>query len=519
MSLSASSFAKSSALLAVTAFTLSSCSTDGVIADSDSAIRASLKVPRGWHGENSTATAGTKDAAQQQPAESPFAAKPLASPPESHGDKAYLTAWWSRFNDSVLDQIIATALNDSPDLRTALSRITEARALRGNIESSLMPSLSAGIGARHDYRRDHNVHRTNSGSLYTVGLDASWELDIFGRNRSLQRAAQEEVGGLIEYYRAAQISLAAEVADAYVQLRALEAQHAVVKNSIGTQSETTRIIEWRASVGETSSLEVQQSTRVLEQLRANLAPLQRDIAQARNRLAILTGKTPGSLNELLAKAPGSATPGSSVAAIPSAPTNVNLALPAEVLRNRPDIRAAEKSVYAAAFRTFSAERERYPSLNLAGAIGFEALKAGNLFSPDATVGSILGGITAPIFDGWRISSNIEVKTEIQRQALIAYEAAVLKALGEVEDTLVAVERTKERLESLKTAARAAAYAAKLASLKYEAGQEDFTLVLDTQREQLSIEEQIVTTTAENASAYIRLYKVLGGGRLADDTQN
>jgi NodT family efflux transporter outer membrane factor (OMF) lipoprotein len=515
MSHSVSSFVRPSVFIAAATLALSGCSTDGVVSDSDSAMRATVKVPRGWHGVNPVASADGNDA-QQQASESFFDAKPLVSPPESHGDKAFLTAWWSRFNDPVLDQIISTALTESPDLRTALSRITEARALRGSIESSLMPNINAGVGARHDYRRDHNVHRTNSGSLYTVGFDASWELDIFGRSRSLQRAAEEEVQGRIEYYRAAQISLAAEVADAYVHLRALEAQHSVVKGSIATQAETTRIIEWRASVGEASTLEVQQSTRVLEQMRADLSPLQRDIAQARNRLTILTGKAPGSLDELLAKAPDGV---SSIAAIPAVPTNVNLALPAEVLRNRPDIRAAEKSVYAAAFRTFSAKSERYPTLNLAGAIGFEALKAGNLFSPDATVGSILGGLTAPLFDGWRISSNIEVKTEVQRQALIAYEAAVLKALGEVEDTLVAVERTKERLERLKTAAAAAAYASKLASLKYEAGQEGFTLVLDTQREQLSIEEQIVATTAENASAYIRLYKVVGGGRLAEEAQN
>ena len=457
-------------LFAVIVLNLASCMTT----DRKSVLSDAVSIPTRW---------------QHHPGSS----KPL--------DTAALTTWWKRFHDPVLNELIEVALRSSTDVRTALSRIAEYRARRGVEKAALFPQLTAnatGSGARTSNR---TTHVTTTSENYRASLDASWQADLFGRQRQMLKAASADLAQNEENFYAAQVSLAAEVASAYVTLRSAEAQLAVVQRSLGTRSETVQLTQWREQAGTGNALDTQQSISILEQARATIPELQVTIAQTRNQLALLSGRTPGALDSLLARPRD----------VPSVPANIAAGIPAEALRQRPDVRAAEHRVEAAFARKTSAQRERLPSLTLSGTIGLEALKAGRLFSPEATAASLLGSLATPLIDAGRIRNNIAIQSELEKQSIIAYEAVVLAALSEGENALVAIQRYSEELGVLAKAVAAARQAATLAGLQYKAGQVSLLVSLDAQRTLLSLEDQNVTATARRATACIQLYKALGGG--------
>lgn len=416
-------------------------------------------------------------------------------------DTAALSQWWKRFDDPVLDELIAGALANSPDIRTAVSKIAEARAVRGTEKSNLFPALTAGVSGGSSRTRNRDTRTTTDSESYGASLDASWEVDLFGKQRQSLAAADADLAQTAENLRAARVSLAAEVASAYVTLRATEGQLDVVNRSLATRQETLQLIQWREQAGTGDALDSQQAISSLEQARASLPSLEQTVSQTRNQLALLSGRTPGSLDALLTTA----------RPLPSVPALLATGIPAETLRQRPDVRAAGYAVQAAAARTSAARRERLPSLNLSGSIGVEALKAGKLLDPATVVSSVLASLTAPIFDAGRIKNTIAVQTEQEKQSLIAYESAVLSALSDVENALVSVQRNAERLAILQKAASSARESESLASLQYQAGQTDLLTVLDAQRTLLSVEEQVVSTNADELTAHIQLYKALGGG--------
>jgi NodT family efflux transporter outer membrane factor (OMF) lipoprotein len=416
-------------------------------------------------------------------------------------DNAALANWWTRFNDPVLDRLIAEALRQSPDIRTALSKIAAARAAQNSARSGLFPSINAnasGSGSRTQFRK---TDVTTTAESYGASLDASWEIDLFGKQRLALSAAQADLAQTTEYFHAAQVSLAAEVATAYVTLRSTEVQLVALENSVAAQAQTEQVAQWREQAGLTSGLDAQQAVSALEQARASLPSLRQTLSETRNRLATLCGRAPGELDSLLA----------TTSALPVIPASLAVGIPAETLRQRPDIRAAERGVEATLARTKAAQRERLPSLSLSGSLGVESLKAGDIFSPDRTLSRLLGSLTAPIFAGGRIKATIAMKTETGRQALIAYESAVLSALAEVENAQTSVARTAERLDSLTRAATAAREAATLAAQKYQAGEADMLVALDAQRTSLALDQQQVAAAAARLTAHIQLYKSLGGG--------
>jgi len=449
---------------------LSSCATPGARAP----LKSAVAVPAAW--QQATATLG-----------------PL--------DLAALPTWWTRFHDPVLDELITGALRSSPDVRSALSRIAEYRARRGIERAALFPSLDANVsgGRTRSTNRDTNLTTTNES--YAASLDASWQVDLFGRQRQTLAAASADLAQTEENYYGAQVSLAAEVASAYVTLRSTEAQLTVVQHSLGTRRETVQLTQWREQAGTGNALATQQSLATLESARASIPALQLTITQTRNQLALLSGRTPGALDPLLAPPHD----------VPVAPPDLALGIPAEMLRQRPDVRAAERGLEAAFARTAAARRQRLPALTLSGSIGVEALTAGRLFNPASTAVKLLGGLTAPIFDAGRIRQTITIQGELEKQSLKLYESTVLTALGEVENALVAVQRNTERLDLLTRAATAAREAATLSALQYQAGQVDLLVSLDAQRTLLDLEQQTVTTAANRTNAYVQLYQALGGG--------
>jgi len=436
--------------------------------------------------------------------------RPLLSVPDSWQqqrtkntplDTSALSTWWTRFNDPVLDELVASALRSSPDVNSALSRIAEYRARRGTERSRLFPSLDANVsgGRTRDTIREN--HLTTSNQSYAASLDASWQVDLFGRQRQSLAAASADLAQIEEDYYGSQVSLAADVASAYLNLRSAEAQLLVVQRSLETRSETAQLTQWREQAGTGDALDTQRSLAALDLARASIPSLQLTIAQTRNQLALLSGATPGSLDPLLAPPRD----------VPLGPPDLAMGIPAEMLRQRPDVRAAERGLEAAFARTRAAQRARLPALNLRGSIGVEALTAGRLYNPTSTVISILGELTAPIFDAGRIRQTITIQRELEQQSLNTYDSTVLIALGEVENALVAVQNNTERLTLLSRAAAAAGQAAVLSTLQYQSGQVDLLVSLDAQRTLLDLEQQVVTTTANRASAYVQLYQALGGG--------
>ena len=416
-------------------------------------------------------------------------------------DTQALTTWWDRFQDSVLSAVIVDALISNTDVRTALSRIAEYRAQRGLERAGLFPWLDMGVSGSGNRSRDRSTKLTTTSESYQAALSPSWEVDLFGKHMLNVKAASADLAQVNENYYGAQVTLAAEVATAYVTLRSAEAQLAVVQNSLRTRRETVQLTQWSEEAGTGTALDTQQSISTLEQARATIPTLQLSIAQSRNQLTLLSGRTPGSLDSVLSKQRD----------VPTMPTGLAIGIPAETLRQRPDVRAAERGVEAAFARTKSAQRERLPTLNLSGSLGIEALKAGRLFSPQSIAGSVLGSLAATIFDAGRIRNNITIQSEREKQALIAYEGTVLTALAEVENALIAVQRYSERLAILSLAITAARKAVTLSGMQFKAGEIDLFVSLDNQRTLLSLEQQEVITSADRATACIQLYKALGGG--------
>ncbi len=416
-------------------------------------------------------------------------------------DAAALARWWERFDDPVLNELITTALAESPDIRTAASRIAESRAVRGTTKAGLFPTLSAGVSGSGSRTRDRVSNTTSTSESYGASLDASWEIDLFGQQRKTLAAADADLALTREDYHAAQVSLAAEVASTYITLRSTEANLALTRDTVATREQTLQLTQWRVQAGEDDALATRQATSSLEQARASIPSLELTVTQTRNQLALLCGRTPGSLNALLA----------STGQLPTIPADLADNIAADTLRQRPDVRSAEYAAQAAAARTSAAKRDRLPSLKLSGSIGVQALKAGNLPDPETILASVLGSLTAPIFDAGAIRNNIAAKAEQEKQALLAYESSVLTALSETSDALAAVVANSDRLAPLQKAADAARESERLANLQYRSGETDLLTLLDAQRTHLSVQQQLVSANADELTAHVQLYKALGGG--------
>ncbi len=420
---------------------------------------------------------------------------PVASPDRD------LSRWWRRFDDPTLNRVISTALKNSPDFATAASRVRESKANRKAQAAALLPSLNGSLGAGSS-----TIHNDDSGSNgtsnYSANLNASWEIDLYGKNRAAVEAASANVDTAQANLHSVQASLASEIAITYTNLRVNEAGLIVLRQQITSREETTQLAEWRTESGEADSLESSQAISSLEQARAGVPALERSISEAKNQLALLAGQTPGSLDGMLA---------SGKHVIPDPARSLAVGIPADTLRQRPDVRAAGYQLLSAAATSKVVTASQYPSLDLSGSLGLNTLSSGNLFSPETATGSIIAGLAGPIFDGGRIRANIDAQNEVEEQAYQAYRSSILTALSEVEDSLVACRRTSERLAILEKATAAAREADQLAQQRYQAGVIDILTVLDTQRSLLGLESSLFNARADRTTSYIQLYKALGGG--------
>ena len=420
---------------------------------------------------------------------------PVASPSQD------LSRWWNRFDDPTLSRIISEALRNSPDMASASARIRESQSRRNAEAASNLPFLQ-GTTSANTSNTSRDGSGSDSDSNFAAGINASWEADLFGKRRSTIEAATAQIGASEENFNSVQASLASEIGIAYTLLRVNEAALEVLYQTIKTREETSQLATWRAKAGEADSLESSQALSSLEQARAAVPGVLQSIGQSRNQLALLAGQNPGSLDTRLA---------SGKQAIPDPASSLAVGIPADTIRQRPDVRLAGYQLLAAAANVRAADAERYPSLNLTGTLGINTLSSGRLFNPETAAAGLIAGLSGPIFDAGRIRSNIEALTAVEEQALQTYRSTVLTALSEVENSLIACRRTTERLAGLEKATAAAREAAQLAQQRYQAGVTDILTVLDSQRALLSLEDSLFTTRANRTVAYIQLYKALGGG--------
>ena len=407
-----------------------------------------------------------------------------------------LAQWWSRFDDPLLSDLVTQALRANTSVKTAQGALRQARALRDVAAGALWPTVD-GSAAAQRAKAGGNA----SASSYQVGLDASWELDIFGANRSALAASDATVRASEASLGDVQVSIAAEVALDYMTLRGAQTRLAITQDNLASQLETLQITRWRLQAGLTTSLEAEQALTLAEQIRAQVPALQTSIEQTRHALAVLTGQPPAALASLLATA----------GPIPQAAEGLVLSFPAETLRQRPDVRAAEAQVTAAVALVAQAQAQRAPNFALGGSLGLDALTLGALTDGASVVSVLLARVTMPVFDGGALRAQVRAQQGALDQAHATYEAAVLTALKDVEDALVALRGDRERLSHLQVAAEAAGNAAALARQRFSGGVVDFQTVLDTQRTQLVTQDSLVAASVDLSADHVRLYKALGGG--------
>lgn len=429
----------------------------------------------------------------------PASWKNAAAFPTAEPDRD-LARWWASFDDPTLTRLIRSGLETSPDIASATARVREARANRKATIAPLFPSVSGATGTGAGISDSDGTPHVTSRS-YSAGLDASWEADLFGRQRSNIAAASANLGVAEENLHSVRASLAAEIAVAYTSLRANESRLGVLRRNIELQTETFQIADWRRQAGEADQLESGQAETSLVQSKAAIPALQQSIAQGGNLLARLCGREPGGLDALL----------SGASDIPDPATRLAVGIPADTLRQRPDVRLAGYSLLSAVALTRAAEAERFPRLTLSGSLGLNSSSSSRLYNPETVSAGIIAGLAGPIFDAGRIRANIEAGDARSGQALEAYRASVLLALSEVEDALIACRRSAERLTALEGATRLARETDRLARQQYQAGEIDFLSVLASQSTLLGLEDSLISSHADRTTAYIRLYEALGGG--------
>ncbi|MBO9576435.1 MAG: efflux transporter outer membrane subunit [Sphingobium sp.] len=418
------------------------------------------------------------------------------SPSGDAADQAALIQWWTSFGDPQLSSFVERAIAGNNNIATAQARLRAARAGVKAADGARLPTLNASTSAS----RSEVVNGAGfDGTNFQAGLDASWEADIFGRLARTAQAARASAQSSAASLADVQRSLAAEVALNYVDARLSQSRLAVARDNLAIQDNTLQIVKWRVDAGLASDVELQQATAQRAQTAASIPSLEQTFQSDANQLAVLLGTAPGTVTAEL----------DPVKAVPLGPDNVEAGLPADLLSRRPDLIVAQQNLVAELARIGVAEAQLYPALRFSGSLSSSAGNLGDLGTN--ILGNLLGSIAAPIFQGGQLRARVEQQQATADAALSTYRQAVLVALQDVENALVAIDRTKARETQLVTAANAAREAARLANARYESGLIDFQTLLNAQQSMLSAQDSQTAARAARANASIQLFKALGGG--------
>lgn len=412
-----------------------------------------------------------------------------------------LAQWWKRLDDPTLNALIDEAIAGNLDVETARTRVAQARASYQQSTGALFPTVASTDSVTR--QKIATAVAGGSGRTFTqfqAGLDASWELDLFGKNARGAEAAGYGVEAADEQLRFALLTLVGDVASNYVQARGTQARIALARKAAASQRETAQLTKTRFDAGGTSWVDVATFNGQASTTEATIATLTVRYAESVHRLSVLTGRAPGDLAARMAR----------VRPIPRPKGPMPVGLPADLLTARPDVRQAERLLAEATARIGQAEAARYPSVSLVGTIATTGLTVGDL-GKASTIGWSFGpSLTVPIFNGGRLRAAVEMEGARRDEAFIAYRASVLKALEEVENALVAT--TQERVRQHKLASAVASYeqATTLSRALYQKGAVAFLVVLDAERSLYSAENALVESHIALATSYIALNKALGG---------
>jgi NodT family efflux transporter outer membrane factor (OMF) lipoprotein len=406
-----------------------------------------------------------------------------------------LDRYWVLLDDPLIEKYVAKARADNLDLAQAVTRLRAARAGLRQARADRVPAVTGSGGARRDFG-----DLASDDVFLSVGADASWEIDLFGRIDASVDAARNDV-------RAAGYSLAdlervivAQVAGQVVTARSLAAQLAIARDTLANQEDNLQIARWRNQAGLVSSFDVEQARTQRAQTAAAIPLLESDLVAVSNAISTLIGEPPGEVYRALIAAPRD---------VPAPPAAVALTAPADMLRQRPDVSAAEARLAADLDRVGVARSQLFPLARLAGTVGTNATNVGNLF--DLVTGNIFASLSQLIFDGGRVRGQIEGAQAIADGSLAAWRQSILVALQEVESAAVDLETSNTRVAALSEASEGAQNAAILARSQYQAGLIDFQTLLVTESQLLSARTGEVSAEAARAQAFISLARAMGGG--------
>jgi NodT family efflux transporter outer membrane factor (OMF) lipoprotein len=423
--------------------------------------------------------------------------------------EAPLATWWQALNDPILDGLMARAAAGNLDLKEAFGRIKEARAVRGIASGERWPDVN-GNGSYTRQRQSRDFGALNPGTdsiqpsqadpVRNIGVDGSWEIDFWGRITRSIASADADLQGSIEDYRDVLVILYSEIAANYVELRTLQERIQVAESNVKTQQSSLEITQARFKAEISPELDVRQAELNLARTESIIPVLRQEAAQAVHRLGVLIGEFPGELyTELTPQQP-----------IPQPPPEILVGVPADVMRQRPDIRAAERRLAAQTERIGIATADLYPTFSLLGDFGYLGVR-GDLFDSDRQVYSIGPSLRWNLFDGGRIRNRINVEDARTEQALARYERTVLEALEDVENAAVAYTQEIQRRESLRRSVEAAQQSVELVNVLYKSGLTDFQNVLDMERSLAEQEDLYVASVGLVTQNIIQIYRALGGG--------
>ena len=430
-------------------------------------------------------------------------------------ESADFSEWWSVFDDPVLDNLIEIASRQNLDLLGAGLRIIEARAQLGVAFGFQYPQTQQLSGeVSHNKLSDYAPNRAAADKSfydYQIGFDAAWEFDFWGRFRRGVESANASLYASLADYDDILVSLIAEVARTYLEIRTFEQRLVFAEANVTLQEKSVDIAAARFEFGAESQLDVSQANALLNQTQATIPPLEAGLRQAKNALATLLGILPTEVQDLL----GAPKP------IPTAPIEVAVGIPTDLLRRRPDVRLAELQAAAQSAQIGVAQADLFPSFSLVGSIGLQSSEKGGLASNSASLGDLFtsGGITYfirptvqwPILNYGRLVNRVRVEDARFQQLVVNYQNTVLQAFQDVEDATVSFLRTQEQSGFLSASVEAYKRSAELAMIQYNEGSASYQRVIDSQRNLASQEDALASATGAVGTSLIALYKALGGG--------
>jgi multidrug efflux system outer membrane protein len=424
--------------------------------------------------------------------------------PDIYSTQEIHPQFWRQFNDPLLDQLIDEALASNHDLRIAVATLKQARAVHRETKFDLFPTVTAQAGYTHQQyppSQSFGTGQTLDQSYYDAGFDAYWELDLWGRVRRGVEASRAEEQGAEANLRDAQVSVTAEVARTYFELRGQQNELDVAQRNVANQQATLRLTTAQLEAGRGTELDTSRQQAQLSTTLGSIGPLQAAIERSIHRLSVLTGREPSALRAVLSPSHE----------LPPLPQITTVGDPAGLLRRRPDIRVAERALAADTARIGVAVGDLFPKVTFNGNFGYAA-SAPSLLGASGTRTFLIGpGISWAAFDLGRVQARIAGARAQTEGALASYEQTVLRALEETENALTDHARARDRLAHMSDAATASRTAAEIAHARYEGGMVGFLEVLDAERTQLAAEESLAQSRTETATSLIAIYKALGGG--------